>query len=181
LTLRLLKIPKNSSPKAILAINMISLSSTQKSQLRLELTRTGDWRVYRRATALLALDEGLSPRQVANLFGITRQTVYNWITAYGCEGEDFDLADSPRCGRPTLWTEDLQQFIQQTMCKSPSDFGFGAAHWSAKMLQSHLASARETRVSKEALRRYLRALGYGWVNGRYVSSPGGAADALALA
>jgi len=147
---------------------MITLSNDQKSRLRLELTNTANLRVYRRATALLALHEGLPPGQVANLLGISRQTLYNWIITYGGAGENFELADSPRSGRPTLWTEDLRRFVQETISQSPSQLGYEVAHWTAKALQTHLATSRKTHVSKEALRRYLRILGYVWKNGRYV-------------
>ena len=156
---------------------MITLSSHQKAQLRIELTQTADLRIYRRATALLALDGGLSPRQVANFLGITRQTVYNWMAAYAQEGDQLDLADSPRSGRPSLWTEDLQRFVRETLSQSPGKFGYNSQHWTATALQTHLASARETRISKEALRRYLRILGYEWKNGRNAS---GAANVLAV-
>ncbi len=152
------------------------LSSDKEMQVRGALANTEDLRVYRRATALLALHEGLSPRQVASLLGITRQTVYNWITLYGGGGE-VKLTDSPRPGRPSLWDEEMQKFLSETIAQSPAHFGYGASDWTAKTLQSHLASAREIRVSTEAMRRYLRFLGYEWQNGRYVLSPGASGSA----
>jgi transposase len=161
-------------------VNVISLSSNQKLQLHLELTNTGDLRVYRRATALLALHDGLPPRQVANLLGISRQTVYNWISNYGREVKNLNLADSPRCGRPSLWTEDLQSFIRQTIAQSPAQFGYETAHWTARTLQARVASSRGTQISKEALRQYLRGLNYEWKNGRYVRRPNATANAAAM-
>jgi transposase len=146
---------------------MIRLSSDQELQLRIEATNTNDLRVYRRATALLALHDGVLPRQVASVLGISRQTVYNWIKIYGRPDERIKLADSPRSGRPTVWTEELKMFIHRTMNQSPTEFGHDSLHWTAKTLQSHLASVQETYISKEALRRYLRLLGYKWEKGRY--------------
>jgi transposase len=147
---------------------MIQLTNNQKTQLLTEAAKTKDLRVYRRATALLALDEGLPPRQVATVLGISRQTVYNWIRTYGQSGDDIDLEDSPRSGRPRLWIAELEGFIRQTMNQSPRQFGYEAVHWTATTLQSHLNSVRDIRISTEALRQYLRLLGYGWKDGRYV-------------
>jgi transposase len=149
-------------------MNIDKLSSNREFQVRIELANTGDVRVYRRATALLALHEGLSPSQVANLLGVSRQTVYNWISVYARAGGGLKLVDSPRSGRPSLWTGEMQSFLQKTIIQSPGQFGYVAAHWTAKTLQAHLASVRQTRISKEALRRYLRILGYAWKDGRYV-------------
>jgi transposase len=149
-------------------VNTLNLSSQQALQLRSELTTTGDLRVYRRAAALLALHEGLSPRQAANLLGISRQTIYNWIGAYARAEGSLDLADSPRSGRPSLWTRELRGFIHETITLSPGQFGYPSHHWTAGILQAHLASVRNTRISKEGLRRYLRTVGYRRKTGRSV-------------
>jgi len=149
-------------------LNVVRLNSTQEFQLRCELTSTTDLRVFRRATALLALHEGLVARQVASLLGISRQTVYNWISAYEGVGPDLDLADAPRPGRPSLCTQELQRFIDETMTQSPIQLGYLSNHWTAKLLQTHLASKRQARLSKEALRRYLHVLGYEWDKSHYV-------------
>jgi transposase len=151
-----------------LTLKIMKLSPAHELQLRSALTETKDLRVYRRAIALLALHEGLPPRRVAKLLGASRQTIHNWIAAYGRDGVSFDLADSPRSGRPSLWTDDLRRFVQETITQPPGQAGFPSEHWTAKMLREHLMSAREKTVSKEALRQCLHSLGYKWKNGRYV-------------
>ena len=60
-----------------------------------------DARLLRRAQALLDLDSGDSPRDVAQRYQVTRSTIYNWVRRYLTGGPtDAALRDLPRTGRP---------------------------------------------------------------------------------
>jgi transposase len=136
------------------------------------MKRNANVQVYRRAAALLAIDEGRPVSQVATLLGVTRQSIYNWVTTYGHDGDVSDLSDAPRAGRPSLWEESWDVFINEVLPQPPANFGYGAPHWTAALLKQCLAARQSREVSEETLRRQLRRLGYVWKRGRYVARQG---------
>jgi transposase len=145
-----------------------TLSLEQQSRLRCQLRQPANAQVYRRAAALLALHDGRSANEVAAVLGVTRQTVYNWLSCRGQGNQDLNLEDAPRAGRPSLWTVELDELLQQALQKCPNDFGHAAAHWTAPLLREHLGLFQCPEVSEETVRRRVRRLGYNWTGGRYV-------------
>ena len=144
-----------------------TLSLEQETWLRYELRQQSNAQVYRRAAALLAMHEGHSASEVAGLLGVTRQTVYNWLSCYGRTGETLDLEDAPRSGRPRTWTQEADRVLEEALGKVPGDFGYQASHWATPLLQKHLASILRRQFSQETIRRRLRHLGYSWSDSRY--------------
>ena len=145
-----------------------TLSLEQETWLRYELRQQSNAQVYRRAAALLAMHEGHSASAVAGLLGVTRQTVYNWLSCYGRTGETIDLEDAPRSGRPRTWTQEADRVLEQALEKLPENFGYAATHWATPLLQKHLASVLGRQFSQETIRRRLRHLGYSWSDSRYM-------------
>jgi len=144
------------------------LSPEQQYRLRCQLRQPANAQVYRRAAALLALHQGRSANEVAAVLGVTRQTVYNWLSSRGQGEPDLNLEDAPRPGRPSLWTVELDLLLHQALQKCPSEFGHAAAHWTAPLLREHLGLFQCPDVSEETVRRRVRRLGYTWTSGRYV-------------
>jgi transposase len=143
------------------------LSAAQEAVVRAELSASRTPTVYRRAAALMAIHQGWSVGAVADLLGVARQSIYNWIAAYGTKPEGVDLNDAPRPGRPVSWTEELDAFLEGAFNCSPRSFGYSADHWTAGMLKNHVAFSLRKSFSDETLRRRLRQLGYVWKGGRY--------------
>jgi transposase len=136
--------------------------------VRAELNAGKTRNVYRRAAALLAAHQGLPVTRIAGLLGVTRQSVYNWITAYGAEQEKLDFEDAPRSGRPRVWTEQLDAFVRNTLNCSPQSRGYTDEQWTARNLRDHLEFSLQKRVSGETVRQRLRCMGYVWRNNRYI-------------
>lgn len=86
-------------------------TSWQRRCLRSQLRHTLDARVCRRTLAVLEVDRGRSIAQVAQMLGVTRQSVYNWLASYGTAHDAAALVDAPRGGRPRLWTEESASFL----------------------------------------------------------------------
>src|SRR5437016_3291365 len=105
------------------------LTTAQKHELRTVLHGTPTAPRYRRALALLALDEGRSVIAVAVLVGVSRQTIHNWIAAYERAPGPRALDDHYGAGRPTLWTEDLAALLRAALRHRPHHFGYPAANW----------------------------------------------------
>jgi transposase len=149
-------------------LNSITLTENQTAQLRGEMKHSPNVQVYRRATALLAVHGGQSVIQVAELLGVTRQSIYNWIATYGRPDENLDLRDAPRAGRPPLVTEELQGLLAAAFRQAPAELGYPAENWTASLLREHLCAQGGRQLSDETLRRHLGRLGYVWKDRRYV-------------
>ena len=91
-------------------------------------------RVYKRATGLIALNNGQSFQEVSKLLGVSYQAVSTWSKKYKSDGLSF-LEDQPRSGRP-LAIDALQKAkITALACSEPPE---GHAKWTLRLLADKL-------------------------------------------
>jgi len=135
--------------------------------LRWQLKHSRNLQVYKRVAALLAVHQGQPVGKIAELLGVTRQCIYNWIAVYGQSERPMDLADAPRSGRPSLWTGPLQSFLQDILRQGPASCGYSASNWTLELLLKHLKLHQDCRLSAETLRKGLQRLGYVTKRGCY--------------
>jgi transposase len=147
------------------------LTHWQRRRLSQQLKATSDARTYRRTLALLELDRGRSAADIADMLGVTRQSVHNWAADFAAEPDPAVLRDDPRSGRPPLLDERAECLLPSLMGRSPRDFGYPHADWTVPLLQQELERGLELRPADETVRRWLRRLGYVWKRPRYVLDP----------
>jgi transposase len=100
-----------------------------------------------RARIVLRCAGGHSNGDVADHFGVTRQTVGKWRSRYLRSGVD-GLLDEPRPGAPrTLTDEDVERVLTLTLESTPED----ATHWSTRSM------AKASGLSQSAISRIWRA------------------------
>ena len=87
-------------------------------------------KVYKRATALLKLDQGDTLQSVAALVGVTYNAVATWRDRYQIEGLTM-LQDKPRSGRPPEINGLQRAQITALACSTPPQ---GYAKWSLRLL-----------------------------------------------
>ena len=80
----------------------LRLTARQRERLRRQLVETRELRLYRRTLAILEADRGRSVAAIAQMLGVSRQTVHNWLAAFAQTPPPASLADAPRSGRPRL-------------------------------------------------------------------------------
>jgi len=147
------------------------LKHWQRRQLRHQLDETTDARTYRRTLALLELDRGRPAAEIADLLGVTRQSIHNWATAFLWEPDPAVLRDLDRSGRPSILDERTEGLLPALMRRSPQDLGYPHADWTVPILQEELEKSLRMRPSDETVKRGLRRLGYVWKRPRYVLEP----------
>jgi len=91
-----------------------------------------------RFRALRGCELGFSETDVADLLGVSRETVSRWWTAYAAGG--LDAVPGDRTGRPvgsgrTLSDEQARRIQDQIDEHSPGDLGIAAATWSRKAVR----------------------------------------------
>lgn len=149
-----------------------ALTHRQRRRLERQLATTRDAAVYRRTLAILEVSRGMPVAQVAGRLGVARRTVYNWIETYRGAGDPAALADSPRSGRPSQWTEDMRGSLRSLLANhAPDDWGYPAVDWTVPLLRGHPANGMGRKLSDDTIRRELQRAGHVWKRSRYVLDP----------
>jgi len=109
----------------------VTLSEADRACLQ-DLIKKGNVlaKSYKRALALLELDQGQTYTEVAGRVGVTVQSVSNWAGKYQDEGLVF-LTDKPKPGRPISITGPERAKITALACSEPPK---GYEQWSLRLL-----------------------------------------------
>jgi transposase len=124
----------------------------------------------RRAQALLWLAQGFPVEEVADLLGISRQTVYNWARRF--QDRDGDearprLADAPRSGRPPTALGIIDPLVAEVIDRDPRDLGYRATGWTNGLLRRYLREVHQVSVSRRSVSRALARLAILWKRPRH--------------
>jgi transposase len=123
-----------------------------------------------RAHALLALHEGLSAGEIADLLDVSRQTIYNWAEAFLGRG-NLNLAqrllDAPRSGRPASVLGIIDPLIDAVIDDDPRDYGYRSTVWTAPLLQRYVEEAHAIVTSRRSVSRALSRLSIRWKRPRH--------------
>jgi transposase len=149
----------------------LKLTASQRRKIRTRLRQTHDVRLYRRLLAVLEFDRGTSVSAIAELLGVSCQSVYNWLTRFQQTGDACELSDAPRPGRPSRTGEVMEALLRTLMLLPPEWFGYYATHWTVPLLMNQLLRSTGKQYSSDAIRRRLHELGYVWKRPRYVLAP----------
>lgn len=152
-------------------MSRLHLTSRQRSRLRRQLLETRDARLYRRTLALLELDRGRTSTDIADMLGVSRQSVSNWAEAYTQAFDPAALLEEQGRGRHPLLDEDQEHLLEALLALSPQDLGHPRVSWTVPLLQEALEALTDQRVSDDTLRRVLRRLDYVWKRPRYELDP----------
>ncbi len=147
------------------------LTSRQRRRLRAALKSVRDVGVVKRVVALLALDRGVSPADVAVQLGVTRQTLYNWTRRFDKGGGLRALYDRPRRGRPPKLCARVRRVVVWLLKQPPDAFGYRATGWTASLLREVVAARLDVHVSTRTIRRALHQLDHAWKRPRYMLRP----------
>ena len=126
------------------------LSRAERKKIENRRDQEFDKRIYRRLSALLALDDGHSQEDVARLFGTTARNVRRWIKTYRKFGLDELCVIANRGRECSLNDEQLESLKQQIEAGS---------FRSAKQARQWIADNFGVRYSLSATKDILRRLG----------------------
>jgi transposase len=152
-------------------MSRFKLKHWQRRRLRQQLKTARDARTYRRTLALLELDRGRTAADIAEMLGVSRQSVHNWAANFARDPDPSTLADDERTGRPPVLAEQTESALRSLMPRSPQDLGYPDTDWTVPLLQRELEGGAGLQPSDETVRRGLHRLGYVWKRPRYVLDP----------
>jgi transposase len=153
------------------AMSETKLGAGKRRRIRDQLRCTRDARLYRRLLAVLEYDRGESVSDIAELLGVSRQNIYNWIELAHERDDVVALRDAPRSGRPARADEVFDTLLRTLLMLSPERFGYHATYWTIALLQDQLRKNLGEDYSASTVRRGLQRLDYVWKRPRYVLAP----------
>ncbi len=115
---------------------------------------------YLRRIAVRAVEEKhYSPEIVADLFGIDRTSIYDWLRQYRQQGEEaLDTRKAP--GAPWIITPEIDAWLKDTLVNStPADHGYNTVLWTLKIIVDLLREHFGIWVSDATVNVHLHALG----------------------
>jgi transposase len=116
-----------------------------------------------RLRALRGCELGFTEADVADLLGVSRETVSRWWTAYAVGGPKAIPGD--RTGRPvgsgrTLSDEQAARIRRQLDDESPREFGIAAALWTCKAVRDVIRREFAIDMPVRTVGEYLKRWGY---------------------
>ena len=118
-------------------MNRITFSQATVKHFEQEFQKAyhrGDQRLVRRITVLLATNRQKDLAGIARMWGIARQTIYNWLSAFLDQSWD-SLNYSFAPGRPPRLTKTQKQELSEAVKAGPEACGFSTGCWSSVLIQ----------------------------------------------
>ncbi len=146
------------------------LSARQRSQLEYLAAHNPVAKERCRTQAILWLDEGETPEQVAEALLVSRRTVYYWVERFrDRDGLDpvHRLADAPRPGRPRTGGEGIDGWVAEVIDTDPRELGYHPTVWTAPLLVCYLWDHHGVDVSRRTVSRAIARLDIRWKRPRH--------------
>ena len=127
--------------------------------VRAEAKRSKNGAQARRLLALAAIYEGATRTRVAEIGGVTRQIIRDWVVKFNELGPD-GLIDRKQPGQPSRLNNTHREALAAIVESGPVPAIHGVVRWRIVDLCQWLFEEFRVVVSKQTLSRELRALGY---------------------
>jgi len=127
--------------------------------LRREAKRARDASQSRRLLALASISEGASRAEAAQLAGMDRQTLADWVHRYNAEGIA-GLLDRPRKGRKPLLSQDQLAELDRVVETPPDPVADGVVRWRCSDLKALIAKRFGIDISEGSVGRILKERGF---------------------
>jgi transposase len=115
---------------------------------------------YLRKIAVRAIeDKDYSPELIADVLGISRTAIYDWLRRYHRDGySGLDTRQSP--GSPCIITEEMDWWLKDTVCNhTPKDFDYDTVLWTREILAELLNEKYGINIGGSTVSLHLTHLG----------------------
>ena len=141
----------------------------EERKVLLQVYRSGDSRLARRAHVLLLLDDGLSYRDVHVVLYASNDLIANCVRRFRKGGIYEALeSDGPTTPADADWLPAVEHWLRTT---PPQNFGYFRQRWTCAMMAEVLAWEKGIHLSSETVRRRLHRAGFVWRRPRPVLGP----------
>jgi len=149
----------------------LQLSSFTRKQLYRRLQQafaSGSLQLVKRIHALLALAQGQSVSEVAELLSLGEQTVRDYRNQYLCKGMASLVYKAPP-GRPSKRTKTQRQQLAEWINASPQGSGYTSGCWNTPMIQDLIQRHFGVVYHPHYIATLLKNMGFSYQKARFVS------------
>jgi putative transposase len=146
-------------------MSLLTLSLSERRALAKQIHTTKDAKILKRAQAFLWLSDGMPVYEISQRLGITRQTLYYWVSSYHnrCKMSFIDrLQDRPKSGCPPTKSTRILRELDTLLSTSPRQHGYHHAECTTSLLGKVLQREPALDVSTKTIRRCLKQSHYVW-------------------
>jgi len=138
------------------------LSAAEQYDLRqLARRQRGEARLRDRARICWLAHTGKTVRAISAELGRDEKTVRRWITRFNVRGLD-GLQDSPRLGRPPIYTPTEIGTVVATSLTPPQELGLPFGSWTLDRLAAYLQEAKGIAIKRSRIGEVLQSEGLRW-------------------
>ena len=131
------------------------------AELRRLARRESDGRVSMRLLAIAGALEGMSRRTAAEMAGMDRQTLRDWVIRYNAEGAE-GLRDQPRPGRPPFLSARQRAALKRLVLRGPRPERDGVSAWRVADLCDLVERRFGIRYQEGGMLGLVHSLGLSW-------------------
>ena len=128
-----------------------------------------DTRFYFRVFSVNFVLNGMSAADVAEIAGVSRSTVSDWVKAVDEKGFEALKSVKPS-GRPSKLTAEQKSEIDIVLQKEPSEFGYKV--WDGPTLSTYIKKTYKVELSIRQCQRLFHELGYSKIRPQVFPSKG---------
>lgn len=142
---------------------MGTLDGVDLDDLHAALATVEDGKATLRLAVGVAYLHGVSPTDLAEWYGLSRATVYDWLDRLerlASEPPDRALRDADRPGRPPKLSTAQRDELAATLREPPTTAGYDVAAWTPAIVEQHLRAAFDVEYSRRHVRDLLYDLGF---------------------
>jgi len=134
-------------------------SDYEVTRIRLIARESEDAKQVRRLLALAAIYDGATRAEAAEIGGVTRQIIRDWVLRFNAHGPN-GLADRKAPGQPSRLNDTHRAALATAIDNGPIPAVHGVVRWRIIDLCQWLWEEFRISVSKQTLGRELRAMRY---------------------
>lgn len=116
-----------------------------------------------RLCVAIGYENGVSPTELAEWYGLSRATVYNWldrVERLATEPAAEVLVDADRPGRPPKLSAAERERLTATLTSPPTEVGFDEADWTPALVGRYVESTFGAVYTRRHVRDLLHGLGF---------------------
>jgi transposase len=160
------------APKEVSLMSFtLHLYSITRKQLYRRLQQayaSGSLKLVKRLHALLALAQGQSVSDVAEMLALGEQTVRDYRNQYLCKGMASLVYKAPP-GRPSKLSKTQRQQLAEWIKASPQDVGYTSGCWNTPMVQDLIQRHFGVAYHPHYIATLLKNMGFSYQKARFVS------------
>jgi transposase len=136
---------------------MPDLDHVSTEQLRAQLHEVDGAEPAQRLMVAIAYKQGVSQSDLAEWYGRSRKTIYNWLERLADEPLSAAIRDQSPPGRPSALSDEEREQIKATIQRPPDESGYTSFDsWNVGLVRYHVVSTHGVDYSRTSCWRLMR-------------------------